>query len=55
MKGLTVLEYLVRHGSEACVGAARGGALAARLEALAHSFHYVSAEGRDMGTNVRHR
>ena len=49
-----MLEYLVRHGSEACVAQARGG-LAARLEGLASAFHYVSPDGRDMGGNVRHR
>lgn len=50
-----MLEYLLRHGSEACVSAARSGAIASRLEGLAQGFHYVSPDGRDMGGNVRHR
>ncbi|KAL4448394.1 hypothetical protein ABPG75_005613 [Micractinium tetrahymenae] len=54
-KGLTVLEYLVRHGSEACVRAAQSGPATTRLEWLASSFQYVSPEGRDLGVNVRHR
>ena len=53
-QGLTLLEYLVRHGSEACVAQAKGG-LAARLDSLASGFHYVAPDGRDMGSNVRHR
>lgn len=54
-KGLTVLEYLLRHGSEPCVAAARSGAVAQRLQDLAGGFHYVAPDGRDMGANVRHR
>ena len=53
-KGLTVLEYLLRHGSDACVDRARRG-LVPRLEALSTGFTYVAADGRDMGVNVRHR
>lgn len=33
---------------------AKGG-LAARLDGLANGFHYVAPDGRDMGSNVRHR
>lgn len=55
LQGLTVLEFLLRHGSEQCVAQARSGAVAARLESLAASFHYVAPDGRDMGVNVRHR
>ncbi|PSC70463.1 putative ADP-ribosylation factor GTPase-activating AGD15 isoform X1 [Micractinium conductrix] len=54
-KGLTVLEYLLRHGSDACVGMAKGGATAQRLEWLSSGFHYVGPDGRDLGVNVRHR
>lgn len=50
-----MLEFLLRHGSEQCVAQARSGAVAARLESLAASFHYVAPDGRDMGVNVRHR
>ena len=53
-KGLTVLEYLLRHGSDACVDRARRGLLP-RLEALSTGFNHVGADGRDMGVNVRHR
>ena len=54
-QGLTVLEYLLRHGSDACVGMAKGGATAQRLEWLSSGFHYVGPDGRDLGVNVRHR
>ena len=53
-KGLTVLEYLLRHGSDACVDRARRGLLP-RLEALSTGFTRVGADGRDTGVNVRHR
>jgi hypothetical protein len=36
------------------VAQAKGG-LAARLDGLASGFHYVAPDGRDMGSNVRHR
>ena len=53
-KALTLIEYLVRQGSEACVAQARG-VLNPQLQALASSFNHVGPDGRDMGTNVRHR
>ena len=53
-KGLTLLEYLLRHGSEPCVARARG-ALVPRLDSLAAAFTCVEANGRDSGANVRHR
>ncbi|KAI3426323.1 hypothetical protein D9Q98_008696 [Chlorella vulgaris] len=53
-KGLTLLEYLLRHGSEACVERARGG-LIPTLESLAAGFHFIGPDGRDSGVNVRHR
>ena len=52
-KALTVLEFLVKRGSERCVSMARSE-LTPRLEDL-EGFQYVSPEGRDQGVNVRHR
>ncbi|CAL8468807.1 g8348 [Coccomyxa elongata] len=52
-KALTVLEFLVKRGSERCVSMARSE-LTPRLEDL-EGFQYVSPEGRDQGINVRHR
>ncbi|GAB4817208.1 hypothetical protein N2152v2_004254 [Parachlorella kessleri] len=52
-KALTVLEFLVKRGSEGCVQRARDDFLP-KLEDLGR-FEYTSPDGRDMGLNVRHR
>lgn len=52
-KALTVLEFMVKRGSERCVAIARNE-LSHRLADL-EGFQYVSPEGRDQGINVRHR
>ena len=52
-KALTVLEFLLRRGSDAAVATARGQ-FAAALEGL-RRFAYVTPEGRDLGQNVQHR
>lgn len=52
-KALTVMEFLVKRGSEQCVAIARND-LTYRLEDL-EGFQYVSPEGKDQGVNVRHR
>lgn len=53
-KALTVLEFLVRRGSDACVARATEE-LGPKLDALSTGFAYTSPSGRDMGVNVRHR
>ncbi len=52
-KALTVLEFLVRRGSERCVALARSELLP-KLEDL-EAFQFVAPDGRDQGVNVRHR
>jgi hypothetical protein len=54
VQGLTLLEYLLRHGGDACVARARAEA-PHTLESLAAGFRCVGADGRDTGVNVRHR
>ncbi|KAK9829298.1 hypothetical protein WJX72_005017 [[Myrmecia] bisecta] len=52
-KGLTVLEFLLKRGSEQCVRIAREEMMF-KLEDL-EAFEFVTGEGRDNGINVRHR
>ncbi|KAA6422947.1 MAG: hypothetical protein FRX49_06936 [Trebouxia sp. A1-2] len=49
---LTVLEFLIKRGSDQCVENAQN--LKMRLEDL-QVFEYTSPDGRDHGVNVRHR
>ncbi|KAL0033769.1 hypothetical protein WJX77_004657 [Trebouxia sp. C0004] len=51
-KALTVLEFLIKRGSDQCVENAQN--LKVRLEDL-QAFEYTSPDGRDHGVNVRHR
>ncbi|DBB12606.1 hypothetical protein WJX82_010253 [Trebouxia sp. C0006] len=51
-KALTVLEFLIKRGSDQCVENAQN--LKMRLEDL-QVFEYTSPDGRDHGVNVRHR
>ncbi len=53
-KALTVLEFLLKRGSDACVAIARDDMMF-RLDHLARNFDYFGPEGRDHGINVRHR
>lgn len=53
-KALTVLEFLLKRGSDACVAIA-GDDMMFRLDHLARNFDYFGADGRDHGINVRHR
>ena len=52
MQALTVLEFLIKRGSDQCVENAQN--LKMRLEDL-QVFEYTSPDGRDHGVNVRHR
>eukprot|EP00884_Botryococcus_braunii_P012642 jgi/Botrbrau1/21379/Bobra.0216s0001.1 len=52
-KALTVLEFLLKRGSDQCVTLAREEMMY-RLEDL-EKFQYSAADGRDQGINVRHR
>ncbi len=52
MQALTVLEFLIKRGSDQCVENAQN--LKVRLEDL-QVFEYTSPDGRDHGVNVRHR
>ena len=52
-QALTVLEYLLKNGSELCVRLTRAE-IVHKLEDL-ETFEYVSVEGRDQGINVRLR
>ena len=52
-KALTVLDFLVRRGSERCVALAREE-LACKLGDM-ERFAYVAPDGRDHGASVRHR
>ena len=52
IQALTVLEFLIKRGSDQCVENAQN--LRVRLEDL-HLFEYTSPDGRDHGVNVRHR
>ena len=52
MQALTVLEFLIKRGSDQCVENAHN--LKMRLEDL-QVFEYTSPDGRDHGVNVRHR
>ncbi|KAL3506636.1 hypothetical protein ACH5RR_032018 [Cinchona calisaya] len=49
-KGLTVLEYLVAHGSERVIDEIREHAY--QIQTLSN-FQYIDSSGRDQGTNVR--
>lgn len=53
LQALTVLEYLLKNGSELCVQITRAE-IVSKLEDL-QSFEYVSVDGRDQGVNVRLR
>ncbi|KAL6783748.1 hypothetical protein ACKKBF_B05645 [Auxenochlorella protothecoides x Auxenochlorella symbiontica] len=53
-KALTVLEYLLRHGSQGCVVSGREY-LMPMLKVLSTGFMYVDAAGKDQGANIRHR
>ncbi|KAK9805408.1 hypothetical protein WJX73_002177 [Symbiochloris irregularis] len=52
-KSLTVLEYLLKNGSQLCVSLTNSEVLF-KLESL-ETFEYVSSEGKDQGINVRLR
>ena len=52
MQALTVLEFLIKRGSDQCVMNAQN--LISRLEDL-QVFEYIAPDGRDHGVNVRHR
>lgn len=52
LQALTVLEFLIKRGSNQCVENAQN--LKVRLEDL-QVFEYTSPDGRDHGVNVRHR
>lgn len=52
LQALTVLEFLVKRGSQQCVDNAQN--LKSKLEDL-QVFEYTSPDGRDHGVNVRHR
>ena len=53
LQALTVLEYLLKNGSDQCVHLTQAE-IVFKLEDLA-AFEYVSVEGRDQGVNVRLR
>ena len=52
VQALTVLEFLVKRGSDQCVENSK--VLLPKLEDL-QVFEYTSPDGRDHGVNVRHR
>ena len=52
MQALTVLEFVIKRGSDQCVENSR--VLLSKLEDL-QVFEYTSPDGRDHGVNVRHR
>ena len=52
MQALTVLEFLIKRGSDQCVENAQN--FTSKLEDL-QVFEYTSSDGRDHGVNVRHR
>lgn len=51
-QALTVLEFLIKRGSDQCVENSQ--VLLSKLEDL-QVFEYTSPDGRDHGVNVRHR
>ncbi|SCV01095.1 LAMI_0G09318g1_1 [Lachancea mirantina] len=51
-KGLQLLEYLIRHGSEKFIDDTRANL---SLIKMLESFHYIDSQGRDQGINVRNR
>ncbi|KAK4689446.1 hypothetical protein P7C73_g664, partial [Tremellales sp. Uapishka_1] len=51
-KALTLLEYLVKHGSERVVDDARAHISTVKM---LRSFHYIDEKGKDQGINVRNR
>lgn len=51
-KALTLLEYLVKNGSERVVDDARGHISTVKM---LRSFHYTDEKGKDQGINVRNR
>lgn len=52
VQALTVLEFVIKRGSDQCVDNSR--VLLSKLEDL-QVFEYTSPDGRDHGVNVRHR
>ncbi|KAK9029910.1 hypothetical protein V6N11_031352 [Hibiscus sabdariffa] len=51
-KGLTILEYLVAHGSERIIDDIRQHA--SQISSLS-SFQYIDSSGRDQGSNIRNK
>ncbi|KAK9461453.1 uncharacterized protein V1516DRAFT_675988 [Lipomyces oligophaga] len=51
-KALQLLEYLIKHGSERVIDDARSHISAMTI---LRSFHYIDANGKDQGINVRNR
>ncbi|KAA3480247.1 clathrin interactor EPSIN 2-like isoform X4 [Gossypium australe] len=52
-KGLTVLEYLVAHGSERVIDDIREHAYQISVIASLSDFQYIDSSGRDQGSNIR--
>lgn len=51
-KALTLLEYLIKHGSERVVDDARAHISTIKM---LRNFHYIDEKGKDQGINVRNR
>ncbi|KAK0734730.1 hypothetical protein B0T26DRAFT_80344 [Lasiosphaeria miniovina] len=51
-KALQLLEYLIKHGSERVIDDARSHLT---LLKMLRQFHFIDANGKDQGVNVRHR